>query len=332
MDTLTPANANTSRTSSTPTTYTAPITTCTSDKHAPSPTPVTPDQYPCGTCNVNIGDEDALECEICSVWTHGGQRCSGLPHDVFRNVVDYSDLGVSYVCTSCRLNKNSKDNNTSGYKQLFESVKGLNRAVADLALEVKNIKSLSFSSTQSQPSLPVDNFSPQADSPHFRKILQEELIEIRQREKRADFIIIRGLGSDINEVQAKFTVVANFLFKSDKTITLQDITPIKSDLVRARVLDQQDRRELLSISKNLKGSTHDGVFISRDLTYKQRMAIKQRASSQAQTRLGGPEDPPARPRVAPSNDSSASSLLQAQTAIPATPVTLANLPSTRPKN
>ena len=327
---LTPANAKTSRKSSTPSTYSTNIPAGSSDKQAHPSTPDTPpDQYPCGTCNVNIGDEDALECEICSVWTHGGQRCSGLPHEVFRNVVDYSALGVSYVCTSCRLNKNSKDN-SSGYNQLFESVRGLNQAVSDLALEIKQIKSLSTGSAQSHPSLTMHNSFPQVDNPHFRKILQEELIEIRQREKRADYIIIRGLGSDINQIQGKFTDVTNFLFKCDKSISLQDITPIKQDLVRARVTDQQVRRELLNYSKNLKGSIHDGVFISRDLTYKQRMAIKQRASSQVQNRPDGPSDPTGIPQAAPAIDSSDfPSLPQAQAV---TPVTRDNPPPSNPKN
>ncbi|KAK3871267.1 hypothetical protein Pcinc_023582 [Petrolisthes cinctipes] len=43
----------------------------------PSPLPNTPD-YPCGTCSINIGEEDALECERCAVWTHGGQQCSAI--------------------------------------------------------------------------------------------------------------------------------------------------------------------------------------------------------------------------------------------------------------
>ena len=43
---------------------------------------------PCGTFGVNIGNEDSLECELCAVWTHGAQKCSGLPYSVFKTIVD----------------------------------------------------------------------------------------------------------------------------------------------------------------------------------------------------------------------------------------------------
>ncbi len=83
--------------------------------------------FPCGTCNINIGEEDSLECDRCQTWTHGSTQCFGLPRQVFQMIIKHNNDGVTYVCTECRLRGNSRPHNqqNSGHSQLFETVKAL---------------------------------------------------------------------------------------------------------------------------------------------------------------------------------------------------------------
>ncbi|MPC48658.1 hypothetical protein E2C01_042440 [Portunus trituberculatus] len=94
---------------------------------------------------IPISEILTLEGELCSIWTNASQECSGLPYKVFRNIVDYSKCGVTYICTSCRLQRD-KANKSSGsdnnkFTQLFETVKGLSSAVTKLSIEIESLKS-----------------------------------------------------------------------------------------------------------------------------------------------------------------------------------------------
>lgn len=241
--------------------------------------------YPCGTCSINIGEEDSVQCELCSVWTHGAQRCSGLPPKVFRTVVDYSEQGLTYVCTSCRVSRDKSGARPDGNKQLFDTVRGLSEVVSDLMSEVKQLKvdmrHIKDSASQPLPQMPAPaTVSPSViNSDQFRNTLREEIVEIREREKRTLSIIIRGLGSDVTRVQCEFDNIVTFLLGAGKSIVLQDISPINPNLVRAKLSSIEIKRELLNNTKKLNNSQFKGVYISRDLTYKQRVALKQRAQA-----------------------------------------------------
>lgn len=62
-----------------------------------------------------------------------------------------------------------------------------------------------------------------------RNILHEEAVEIREREKKVDPVIIRGLGSDVVSSQ-KFNEVVSFPLGAGKSITLEEIVLIKPDM------------------------------------------------------------------------------------------------------
>ena len=104
-------------------------------------------------------------------------------------------------------------------------------------------------------------------------------MEIREREKRVESVIIRGLGSDVDSVSRKFSEVVSYLFSHNKVIQLVELVPINQDLVRAKIKDSTIRKELLSVTKNLKDSYYDKVFITKDLTFKQREKLKKRLSA-----------------------------------------------------
>ena len=162
--------------------------------------------FPCGTCNTEIGNEDSLECELCSTWTHASQECSGLPYKVFKNIVDFSKHGVTYVCTSCRLRRDKGGSKTTGeLTQLFETVKGLSSAVAKLSVEIRELKSHGNIRGAGPSTGPQHSVDPAV----LQKWVREDTRELLERDKRKDSIIIRGISS--NNIQTSFTEIAKFL-------------------------------------------------------------------------------------------------------------------------
>ena len=126
-----------------------------------------------------------------------------------------------------------------------------------------------------------------------RKILHEEALEIREREKRAKSIMIRGMGSDHTTIQGKFNEVVSFLNDNGLTVqpdslVLTDIVPVREDLVRAKVMNDSHRRELLDKVKILKNTRFDKVHIKRDLTWNQRSALKLRLNARHLPTVVGP--------------------------------------------
>ena len=65
-------------------------------------------------------------------------------------------------------------------------------------------------------------------------------------------------------------------------VTLTDIVKIPNnpELWRGKILDGEQRRFVLDRAKHLRGSQYDHIYIRRDLTYAQRMELKQRRESQ----------------------------------------------------
>ena len=123
----------------------------------------------------------------------------------------------------------------------------LSHDVSILSKEIRDLKSIRPTGDQSSndPTAPVV-FS----SAEIRTILYEEAVEIKEREKRVESVIIRGLGSD-DSVSRKFSEVVSYLFSHNKVIQLDELVPINQNLVRAKIKDSAIRKELLSVTKNL---------------------------------------------------------------------------------
>ena len=236
----------------------------------------------CGTCSCLVGEGDSYECDRCLIWTHAAKKCSGLPAEAFRVISKYAKSGATYVCTKCRLNpsiRGAQGSQAVDHSQLFEIVKSLSSTVERLSEEVKGLKLQNVALAGSQgagASHPIQPVVP--SEPEIRKIILEEAREVREREKRAKSIIVRGLGDDHSNLQAKFDGVVSFLFSGENRphIILSEIVPINRNLVRAKVVNDIHRRELLLRTKNLKNSEFDGVHVKRDLTFNQRNDLKKR--------------------------------------------------------
>ena len=83
----------------------------------------------------------------------------------------------------------------------------------------------------------------------MRLEIQKELNEFKEREKRKDCIIIRGLEYS-DDFQREFKEISLLLTK--KTISLTNIVPIRPNLVRATIQTAGDKFELLKNSSKLK--------------------------------------------------------------------------------
>lgn len=116
------------------------------------------------------------------------------------------------------------------------------------------------------------------------------MIECKEREKRTNSVIISGLGNEPSELQTRFNDVVSHLLPT-KHIYLQDIVPIKPNLRRAKITNRELRRDLLSTAKNLRQPPFPNVFITRDLTYKQREERKKLATTRTKRRMDDNEQP-----------------------------------------
>ena len=65
-------------------------------------------------------------------------------------------------------------------------------------------------------------------------------------------------------------------------VVLSDVIriPDHPELIRAKITDEDKRKQILEKAKTLKGLRYDGVFIRRDLTYSQRQELKLRREGQ----------------------------------------------------
>ena len=112
---------------------------------------------------------------------------------------------------------------------------------------------------------------------------------MRERDKRRHSIIVKGLrATSPTDLTNQFRQIAEEHMGT--TVDLTDITliPGHPTIYRAKIVDDTLRKLVLDKAKQLKGTEHDSVFISRDLTYAQRTELYQRR--QARQTQGGPGD------------------------------------------
>lgn len=239
-----------------------------------------PKDFSCTSCKLPIADNcDAVECDTCGEWTHS--KCCGIPKAVFKHLANNTNLLFS--CSNCKTRPNTLPS-SHDFAKLFTTVQTLATSVKTLHEDIKLVKPLisavhtlqeevrNIKTTLNNLSLPSNSPPTQID---VQEMIREEVLECRERDKRVDSVIIRGLGIEPRELQNKFDDVVSHLLPN-KQITLRDITPIKPNLVRAKISDPVSRRELLTTARNLRQSPYTSVFITRDLTFKQRETIRKR--------------------------------------------------------
>ena len=149
--------------------------------------------------------------------------------------------------------------------QMMAMIKDVCSTVSILKAEFEAFKS----SHQSSP--PPPSVLPAA--PISQLAIRDEIRELHEREKRKDSIVIRGIKATNDNIAAfssSFNAVVEHLLPG-RSINLNEVVVIEEELVRAKVTDSLKRRDLLSKATTLRSSfCFSEVYISRDLTYKQR--------------------------------------------------------------
>lgn len=209
----------------------------------------------CGLCRLPVG-RASIECHGCKNRFHPDVLCLGVGEDVIK-VLRSNNLGaISYHCCSCRI----------GDPTMGGGLPQLTKIVGELVRTVRSRAS--------------DNVSPGATAP--REAIITQIREVKEREKRKDSIIFRGLGDvSVGALASSFRVICDLLRIGH--VSLSEIRKIGSSppLYRARVVDDTKRRELLLRCHQLRNTEEFGrVFIHKDLTLQQRrdlMAKRNRA-------------------------------------------------------
>ena len=268
----------------------------------------------CGTCSRDTGDS-AIGCDDCQVWVHGTEMCSGLPTDLIHAIIKHGGEGIKFSCMRCRLQPSSPPGEGSEadagpeisqshivetIQQLFQQFRGMCNMISDLSDELKCLVKAMKSPPALNPSQapvpappPPDHTPSPAEQPAICSVIAEELREMREREKRKQSVIIKGL-------KAKTPAEVVHLFKELSStklgceVTLSEVSPIRdhAGMFRAKITSDELRKHILDNAKTLKGTQYDGVFISRDLTRAQRTVLFEKRQAK-RTQNPAPTEPAA---------------------------------------
>ena len=193
------------------------------------------------------------------------------------------------------------ENETTSLKQLYMTVKALTSELAKLSAKLDAAtkqRSTSFAQAngiptsqsiqeRQSPALSSHDFpvlpppAPGGDrvstNMSYRKAIREEVLEVREREKRRSSVVIKGLSARTPETLAtEFAEMTSVMMGC--RVSLTDIVKIKDhpELCRGKIMDSEQRALVLDKAKTLKGSQYDHVYIRRDLTFNQRQELKAR--------------------------------------------------------
>lgn len=273
----------------------------------------------CASCSKDVGD-DPIGCDHCERWVHSTEMCSGLPQKVIDAITEYEGRGINFVCTKCRLRRESSVSNnaqplmTELLTQIFQQMKGLCNTVQNLMDQVKDLSSQRPPPPpQAPPPAPVPSPPPKPTHDEYIVSIRKEVQELNEREKRRSSIIIKGISaSSPRELTQKFSLMTQEVMSLAPTLTDVSRIPNHPNIYRAKILDEGVRKQVLERSKSLRGSGYSGVYISRDLTYAQRGELYARRQARRAENTRHSDDAPP-PTVAatgpapPPDDSSATS-------------------------
>ena len=226
----------------------------------------------CGSCEVAVG-QDGIGCDKCDNWFHPSPLCMGVSDRLIDVIREAGGAGVEYVCTQCRARPTvagaSKDSPSDpAIAQLFVMVRSLCSAIAKLTERVGSLASHSSSASSIQAT----------SGNELRMSIREEIVEMDERRKRKESVIFRDVKVESNE-DARTTIVNIARFLLNTTPPMSDLFCIDRNkgLYRVKIDDDDTRRKLVMEAKNLRNNhAFNGIYINRDLTYKQRKELYER--------------------------------------------------------
>lgn len=237
----------------------------------------------CGFCRLRVEDRK-VKCSGCSSFFHGDPLCLGVSANAVNVLVTETSGGVLYRCCNCRFRE----------APAGEGLAQLSRIVGELVREVRS------AGTREQPQIIPRSSAPRSHGPSGRTDMDRDEIlsqirELREREKRRNAIILRGLGDvSVAVMTSKFARICEYLGVGQ--ITLGSIKKVGSGMIYRTVIeDDEKRRELLSKCHRLRSSSEfSRIYLNRDLTHQQRRDLQEKRQ---QTRRGAQRNDQALPEA-----------------------------------
>ena len=256
----------------------------------------------CVSCSKDVGD-NPIGCDVCDRWVHATEMCSGLPQRVIDTIMNYDGRGINFVCTKCRILKESSASNNAQplmlelVQQIFQQMKGLCNTVQNLMDQVKTLSTKPSPPTPAPLSLPPP---PQPTKEDHILSIRKEIQEMNEREKRRSSVIVKGLGANSpRDFSQKFSQLTQDVMSLSTSLTDAKQIPGHPNMFRVKIPDEVARKQILEKSKSLRDSNYSGVFISRDLTYAQRAELFARRQARRAEANNQPDPAPSAPDPEP---------------------------------
>ena len=183
---------------------------------------------------------------------------------------------INYCCCECRMvpaKGRGAGDVTAGYAQLL-------RLVGCLVNQVRGLVDSSSGNSGNVTNLNGPHVRVSSDVKISRDAIFTEVRELNERDKRKCSIILQGFDCEsVNDVCEKFNSICQVL--NVGIIELNDIVQIGDRRLfgdrRARILNDEKRKELLLVAKKLKSlKEYEKVYIQKDLTFRQRQELYKR--------------------------------------------------------
>ena len=223
---------------------------------------------PCNICNENIGDSQALECDLCHGWSH--QTCSDVSLTQYNFLTDCPSSSIKWFCKDCNsspLMKKSKLEEK--YEAQDKKLDDLSRLVIAIESQTQIMSQLLQKGTGS---------STESSETSVKATVSEVLDEQRERDEKKDNIIIFNIPesqSDDDDVAHVREVITHVCPGSDteqlaKSVvsrigTKKDDPSARPRPIKVTITHFELRQKLLRGAKKLKsftrfqkvGLTHD---------------------------------------------------------------------------
>ena len=235
---------------------------------------------------------DGIGCDACGAWFHPTPLCTGLSSAAINVIQTEGGDAIAFKCSQCRLrvanqagasaSRNSNSELEQTVSQVFQMVRSLAVAVAELSNTVKTLSSLPQGASANNSATILD-----------RKELYSELFEFEERKKRSKSIIVRGVEAQSNdEFVANFEQVCNFLAPEAGPPAGQVVCISREKKLYRVTFSTKDTKQLLvNEAKKLKDhETFSMIYISRDLTYSQRQELAARRAEAGHGRRENPSN------------------------------------------
>jgi len=232
-------------------------------------------------CALIVGSH--VSCSVCLGRFHARPSCLGVDDEVVSCLLKDTGGAVQYFCCKCRCTGKEGPSHGSGEAGLVSAFKQLLVAVGSLTRRVDELASHCISAPVGDAASGLHALSSARNSASVsREEVRLELKELQEQHRRQNSVILRGFQVETaNAVREKFAGVCVALDVGE--IELDDLVRISgTSLFRARILNLDQRRELLDCTKNLRHlEDFKSLYVQRDLTYRQRRELVARRAGAA---------------------------------------------------